>query len=105
MVKARQKPRLTLEQYLPVGDVERHSVDDIEVTLEGEQLLTRDSVPHLAGAIVAASDKLAAVLVESAVGKGELMGLQRFEKAEALVHVLALLLNKSLDELLELGFA
>ena len=92
-------------RYLPVGDVKRHSVDDIEVTLKVEQKFTRHSVPHLASAIVAASDELAAVLVKRTVSQGQLMRLQSFKQAEALIHVLALLLDESLDKLLELGFA
>ena len=75
------------------------------MTLKVEQKFAGHSVPHLASAIVAASDELAAVLVKRTVSQGQLMRLQSFKQAEALIHVLALLLDESLDELLELGLA
>ena len=70
-----------------------------------EQLLARVGVPHLASAVIAASDELAAALVEGTVGERKQMGSQDLEEPEALHLVLLLLLDQLFDELLELGLA
>ena len=75
------------------------------MTRKIQQLLTRLCVPHLASAIVAASNELAAILVKGTVSQRQSVRLQCFKQAEALIHVLALLRDKSLDELFELGLA
>ena len=73
--------------------------------VERKQLLARVSVPHLAGAVVAARDELAAALVEGAVGERKQVGSQDFEEPEALHLVLLLLLDELFNEFLELRLA
>lgn len=60
-------------QDLPKRIIEGHGVDDVAVSFEGEQLLSRVCVPDLARAIVAASDKFLACFVEGAIRKGQHM--------------------------------
>lgn len=62
-------------------------------------------VPDFAGTIVTSSDELAAILVESAIGQGQEVSSENFEKGKPLFHVFLLLLNQFLDELFQLGFA
>ena len=90
---------------LPVGVVEGHRVDDIRVLVERKQFLARVGVPHLARAVIAARDELAAALVEGAVGERKQVGSQDFEEPEALHLVLLLLFDELFNELLELRFA
>ena len=73
--------------------------------VEREELLARVGVPDLAGAVVAARDEPRAALVEGAVGQREQVCSQHLEEAEALHLILLLLLDKLLDELLELRLA
>ena len=75
------------------------------MVVEGEQLLARVSIPHLAGSIVATSDELVAAFVERAICQRQEMSSQHFKEAEALLLVLLLLLYQLLDELLELRLA
>ena len=70
-----------------------------------KELLARVGVPHLARAVVAARDELAAAFVEGAIREREQVRSQHFEKAEALVLVLLLLLNQLFNQLLQLRLA
>ena len=101
--------RLSIEgtghDFVAVGVVERHCVDDVGVVVEREQLLSRVRVPDLARAIVATSDELVTAFVKRAICQRQQMGSQHFEQTEALLLVLLLLLDQLLDKLLELGFA
>ena len=73
--------------------------------VERSQLLSGLCVPHFAGAIVGSSDELTSVFVEGAVSQREQVSAKYFEKTEALLLVLLLLLNKLFDEFLKLGLA
>jgi hypothetical protein len=75
------------------------------MVVEGEQLLARVSIPHLAGSIVATSDELVAAFVERAICQRQEMSSQHFKEAEALLLVLLLFLYQIIDELLELWIA
>ena len=90
---------------LPEGVVEGHRVDDVGVLVKRKQLLARVRVPHLARAVVAACDELAAAFVEGAIREREQVRSQHFEKPEALVLVLLLLLDQLLNQLLQLRLA
>ena len=78
---------------IAVRIVERHSVNDVRVLVQGKKLLTRIRVPYFARAIVAARDELAAVFVKRAVGQREQMGAEDLEEAEALLLVFELLFD------------
>ena len=91
--------------FVAVGVVERHCVDDVGVVVEREQLLPRVRIPDLARAIVAPSDELVTAFVKRAICQRQKMGSQHFEKTEALLLILLLLLDQLLDKLLELRFA
>ena len=91
--------------HLPKGIVKRHGVNNVGVFVESEQLFACVCVPDFAGAVVAASDELASILVESAVGEGQQVRSEHFEQGELLIHVLLLFLNQCLNEFFELGLA
>jgi len=67
--------------------------------------LARVCVPHLARAIVTTRDKLAAAFVEGAICEREQVRSQHFEKTEALVLVLLLLLDQLLNQFFQLRLA
>lgn len=81
------------EGDLPIGIVEGHSVDDILVLLQREQLLATVRVPHLAGPVVATSDELVPRFVEGAVGQGQEVSSQHFEEPKLLLLVFHLLFD------------
>jgi hypothetical protein len=85
--------------------IEGHSIHDISVFIEREQLLSRVGVPNFARAIVATSDKLASILVERTVGQGKQMSSQHLEKTELLLLVLLLFFDQFLNELFKLRLA
>ena len=63
------------------------------MALQSQQLVSRDGVPDLAGAVVTASDELVAGLVEGAVGKGEDVCAEDLEEEEVGGFVAFQLLN------------
>ena len=85
--------------HLPVRIVEGHRVDDVCVLVKRKQLLARICVPDLARAVVAACDKLAPTFVEGAICERQQVRSQHFEKSEALVLILLLLLDQLLYQL------
>lgn len=93
------------DDFVAVRVIEGHSVDDIGMLIEGEQLLARVCVPNFARAVVAARDELASVLVEGAVGQREQVSSQHLEQTKSLLLVFRLLLDELLNELLELRLA
>ena len=95
----------TCHNFVAVGVIERHRVDNIGMFVEGEEFLAGNCVPYFAGAIVASCDKFATVLVKSAIGQREQMRPQHFKQAKSLLLILQLLLNQLLNQLLQLRFA
>ena len=66
------------------GVVEGDRVHHVLVPLERQQLLARQRVPHLAGAIVRAGDEAVARLVEGAVGERQDVRAEHLEEGELL---------------------
>lgn len=91
--------------FVSVGVVEGHRVDDVRVLVEGKQFLARVRVPDLARAVVAARDELAAALVEGAVRERQKVRSKDLEKSELLHLVFLLFLDELFDEFFELGLA
>lgn len=55
--------------------------------LKREKFSSSDGIPDLAGAIVAARDKLVTSLVERAIGERQQVGPQDFEQLETLLLI------------------
>ena len=55
--------------FVTVGVVEGHRIDDISVFIERQELLPGVRIPDLACTIVAAGNEPATALIESAVGQ------------------------------------
>ena len=91
--------------YLPPRIVECECVDNISVLIEREEFLASHSVPNFAGAIIATSDESASAFVEGTVSEWKQVGTEHLEEAKALALVLQLLLNESLNQLLQVRFA
>ena len=91
--------------FVAVGVVKSHRVHDVGVLIEGEQLLTGDGVPDLAGSVVGACDEFVSRLVECAIGQRKQMGSQDLVESELLLLVFLLLFDQLLNELLQLRLA
>ena len=55
------------DDLVAIRIIEGNSVDDVPVPLKSEQLVARDSVPHLASSIITARNELVSRFVEGAV--------------------------------------
>jgi hypothetical protein len=55
------------DDLVAIRIIEGNSVDDVPVPFKSEQLITRDSVPHLASSIITARNELVSRFVEGAV--------------------------------------
>ena len=55
------------DDLVPIWVIEGYGVDDVPVPFKSEQLVARDSVPHLASSIITARNELVSRFVEGTV--------------------------------------
>ena len=83
----------TGDDFVAVGIIERHRIDDIGVTIERKELFSRFGVPYFAGAIITSRNESVARFVEGTIGQGKQMGFERFEKPKSLLLVFLLFID------------
>lgn len=71
--------------FITKWDIECHAVDGVFMSFQGMDEVSSGGVPEFAGTIVAAGEELVAVFVEAAVGEGEDMAFEFFDKSEFLL--------------------
>ena len=79
---------------IAIGNIEAHAIDSILMPLEGVDEVARGGVPELAGSVVAASDKLVAVLIEAAVSERQDVPLQFLDELELLLSLFLYFLDE-----------
>lgn len=73
--------------------IEGHSINDVFVLLERQQLVTCLGIPDLACPIIRSCNEFVTRLVESTIGEGQKMGSKLFEQFEFLFLIFHLLFD------------
>ena len=71
--------------FISERNVKGHTIDGVFMTLKGMYEVSSGGIPEFTGTIIAAGEELIAVLIETAVGKGEYMAFEFFDKGELLL--------------------
>lgn len=84
----------TSDNLITIGIIESNGIDHVSVTLERQQLITSDGVPHFASSVITTSDKLITRLIEGTIRKGQDMSTQNLEQEEVTAFIAFQLFNE-----------